>query len=163
ANEVEGEVSMAAAERELSRLSRLLTEGAPSGGIAMPSFTPRPPADVTPSLDGESYRRAVLTAKEHIAAGDIFQVVLARRFSVPRRVDPLALYRALRMVNPSPYMVLLETPDAALVGASPEMLVRKTGRRIETRPIAGTRPRGADEAGDQSLAEDLLADPKERA
>ncbi len=163
ANEVEGEVSMAEAERELSRLSRLLTEGTPGGGIAMPSFTPKPPADVTPSLDGASFRQAVLTAKEHIAAGDIFQVVLARRFSIPRRVDPLALYRAVRMVNPSPYMVLLETPDAALVGASPEMLVRKTGRRIETRPIAGTRPRGADEDGDQSLAADLLADPKERA
>jgi anthranilate synthase component 1 len=163
ANEVEGEVSMAEAERELARLSRLLIEGAPSGGIAMPSFTPKPPADVTASLDGASFRRAVLEAKEHIAAGDIFQVVLARRFTVPRRVEPLALYRAVRMVNPSPYMVLLETPDAALVGASPEMLVRKTGRRIETRPIAGTRPRGADEAGDQSLGEDLLADPKERA
>src|SRR5436305_759866 len=72
ANEVEGEVSMAAAERELSRLSRLLTEGATGGGIAMPTYTPQPPADVTASLDGAGYRRAVLTAKEHIAAGDIF-------------------------------------------------------------------------------------------
>jgi anthranilate synthase component 1 len=163
ANEVEGEVSVAEAESELARLSRLLTEGAPSGGIAMPSFAPKPPADISPSLDGAHFRAAVRKAKEYIAAGDIFQVVLARRFTVPRRVEPLALYRALRMVNPSPYMVLLETPDAALVGASPEMLVRKVGRRLETRPIAGTRPRGADEAGDLALAEDLLADPKERA
>jgi anthranilate synthase component 1 len=105
----------------------------------------------------------VLAAKEHIAAGDIFQVVLARRWSVPRRVEPLALYRAVRMVNPSPYMVLFEAPELALVGASPEMLVRKHGRHIETRPIAGTRPRGMDAAGDRLLAEDLLADPKERA
>ncbi len=89
--------------------------------------------------------------------------MLARRWTVPRRVEPLALYRALRMVNPSPYMVLLELPEAALVGASPEMLVRKQGRHLETRPIAGTRPRGADAAGDRRLAEDLLADPKERA
>ena len=76
----------------------------------------------------------MLKAKEHIAAGDIFQVVLARRWRVPRRIEPLALYRALRMVNPSPYMVLLESPDVSLVGASPEMLVRKQGRHIETRP-----------------------------
>ena len=102
-------------------------------------------------------------AKEHIAAGDIFQVVLARRWRVPRRIEPLALYRALRMVNPSPYMVLLESPDVSLVGASPEMLVRKQGRHIETRPIAGTRPRGMDAEGDKRLGEDLLADPKERA
>jgi anthranilate synthase component 1 len=105
----------------------------------------------------------VARAKEHIAAGDAFQVVLARRFSVARRVEPLALYRALRLINPSPYMVLLETPEVALVGASPEMLVRKCGRKIETRPIAGTRPRGADADGDRILAEDLSADPKERS
>src|SRR5436305_13620689 len=67
------------------------------------------------------------------------------------------------MVNPSPYMILLEAPDVSLVGGSPEMLVRKQGRKIETRPIAGTRPRGMDAAGDKRLAEDLLADPKERA
>jgi anthranilate synthase component 1 len=166
ANEIEGEVDAAAAERELARLARLLTAGSQEGGaVAMPS---RPPARLTaaPSLDGAAYRRAVAVAKEYIAAGDIFQVVLARRFSVPRRVEPLALYRALRMVNPSPYMVLLELgapDDLALVGASPEMLVRKIGRRLETRPIAGTRPRGADEEGDARLAADLLADPKERA
>ncbi|HVT15540.1 MAG TPA: anthranilate synthase component I [Thermoanaerobaculia bacterium] len=163
ANEIEGEVSVAEAERGLSRLSRLLTTEAGSGAVAMPDSSLAPPATGSPSLDGAAYRRAVSIAKEHIAAGDIFQVVLARRWRVPRRVSPLALYRALRMVNPSPYMVLLETPEVALVGASPEMLVRKVGHRIETRPIAGTRPRGMDAAGDRSLAEDLLADPKERA
>jgi anthranilate synthase component 1 len=75
----------------------------------------------------------------------------------------MALYRALRVINPSPYMVLLEGPEASLVGASPEMLVRVTGGRLATRPIAGTRPRSADPAEDQRLAEELLADPKERA
>jgi anthranilate synthase component 1 len=162
-NEIEDEVSMEAAEKELARLSRLLTEEAGGGGVAMPGQPPGASATDLPSLDSGSYRRAVLMAKEHIAAGDIFQVVLARRWRVPRRIEPLALYRALRMVNPSPYMVLLESPDVSLVGASPEMLVRKQGRHIETRPIAGTRPRGMDADGDKRLAEDLLADPKERA
>jgi anthranilate synthase component 1 len=163
ANEVEGEVNVSAAERQLSRLSKLLTAEVTGGGVAMPGYA-IPELDAEPpSLDGAAYRQAVETAKEHIAAGDIFQVVLARRFGVPRRIEPLALYRALRMVNPSPYMFLLEAPDVSLVGASPEMLVRKQGRLLETRPIAGTRPRGMDAAGDKRLAEDLLADPKERA
>jgi|HubBroStandDraft_3_1064219.scaffolds.fasta_scaffold04307_2 anthranilate synthase component 1 len=167
ANEIEGEVNLAAAERELARLSRLLTapggDLAAGGGVAMPEGPLEPLATTAPGLSGAQYRAAVEAAKELIAAGDIFQVVLARRFVVPRRIEPLALYRALRMVNPSPYMVLLETPEAALVGASPETLVRKTGRHLEVRPIAGTRPRGMDAAGDRRLAEDLLADPKERA
>ncbi len=163
ANEIEGEVGMAEAEKQLARISRALTEEAGGGGVAMPGQPPGPVGTDMPSLDGASFRRAVLQAKEYIAAGDIFQVVLARRWRVPRRIEPLALYRALRMVNPSPYMVLLETPDVSLVGASPEMLVRKQGRHIETRPIAGTRPRGMDADGDRRLAEDLLADPKERA
>jgi|CXWL01.1.fsa_nt_gi anthranilate synthase component 1 len=166
----EAEVDAAAAERDLSRLSRLLVAPGGVGAVAMPDSPPPvrfsetglwPGAHV--SLEGPRFRAAVERAKEHIAAGDIFQVVLARRWRVPARVEPLALYRALRMVNPSPYMVLLETPEVALVGASPEMLVRKVGSRIETRPIAGTRPRGVDADGDRRLAQDLLADPKERA
>jgi anthranilate synthase component 1 len=163
ANEIEGETDVVTAERELDRLSKLLTEGAGGGGVAMPGQPPGPAATDLPSLDSASFRLAVLKAKDYIAAGDIFQVVLARRWRVPRRVEPFALYRALRMVNPSPYMVLLEAPEVSLVGASPEMLVRKQGRRVETRPIAGTRPRGMDADGDRRLAEDLLADPKERA
>jgi anthranilate synthase component I len=163
ANEIEGETDMAAAERELARLSKLLTEASGGAGVAMPGQPPGPAGTDLPSLDSASFRKAVLKAKEYIAAGDIFQVVLARRWRVPRRIEPFALYRALRMVNPSPYMVLFETPEVSLVGASPEMLVRKQGRRIETRPIAGTRPRGMDAEGDRRLSEDLLADPKERA
>jgi len=169
ANEIEGEVDAAEAERSLAAMADALastgtTAGAP-GAVPIPGVADRLelPATDEPSLSDDAYRAAVRQAKEHIVAGDIFQVVLARRFPVARRVDPLALYRALRVINPSPYMVLFETPDLALAGASPEMLVRKTGRTVETRPIAGTRPRGADPDGDRRLARDLLADPKERA
>jgi anthranilate synthase component 1 len=163
ANEVEGESTMADAERHLERLAAIITAGGGQGGVEVPSSPPLPRLEIAASLSGPAFRAAVVRAQEHISAGDAFQVVLARRFSVPRRVEPLALYRALRRINPSPYMVLFESPEAALVGASPEMLVRKTGRRIMTRPIAGTRPRGADPDGDRILADDLLADPKERA
>ena len=168
ANEIEGEVDAAAAEKSLGKLARLLTADGGGGAVAMPSPDRLPSKqDRTgwgdASMSGEAYREAVLKAKEYIGAGDIFQVVLARRWKVQKSPPPLALYRALRMVNPSPYMVLLELPDATLVGASPEMLVRKTGHQIETRPIAGTRPRGVDEEGDRRLAADLSADAKERA
>jgi anthranilate synthase component 1 len=162
-NEIEGEVDRAEAERRLAELAEVLTAEGGGGAVALPRQRPAPPPDALPVLEGEDFRRAVATAQEHIAAGDIFQVVLARRWRLGRRVEPRALYRALRMINPSPYMVLLEAPELSLVGASPEMLVRKTGRHLETRPIAGTRPRGADAAADRALAEEMLADPKERA
>ena len=112
--------------------------------------------------DGAAFREAVGVAKERIAAGDIFQVVLSRQHGVDCAADPFAVYRALRMVNPSPYMYFLKEGDSAIAGASPEMLVRVEGRRVETRPIAGTRPRG-DGRGDEALARELLADEKERA
>jgi len=162
ANEIAGEVSRGEAELALDRIGTALGAGLTTSAV------PLPPSDSgralsNASLDRAAFERAVRAAKQHIAAGDIFQVVLARRFSIGEAPPPLALYRALRSVNPSPYMVLLESPDVALVGASPEMLVRKTGRRVEVRPIAGTRPRGADPEADRRLAEELLADPKERA
>src|SRR6266446_5998909 len=91
--------------------------------------------------DGQGFREAVLRAKEYIAAGDIFQVVLSRRQSVDCALDPFTVYRALRMVNPSPYMYFLRDGETAIAGASPEMLVRVENRRVETRPLAGTRPR----------------------
>ncbi len=165
ANEIEGEVSMTEAERALGELSKLLTSAAGTRAVAVPQGSPeRSRRKVRQaSLDGPAFQAAVKQAKEYIAAGDIFQVVVARRFTVPEAPAPLALYRALRMINPSPYMVLLELPDAALIGTSPEMLVRKSGHRLATRPIAGTRPRGVDAEGDRRLAEDLKADAKERA
>jgi len=113
--------------------------------------------------DGAAYRGAVLRAKEFIAAGDIFQVVPSRQVQVECRTDPFTVYRALRMVNPSPYMYFLKDGEAAIAGASPEMLVRVDGTRVETRPIAGTRPRGRTPEEDERLSEELLGDEKERA
>ncbi len=133
---------------------------------------PRPPEPTAPLLDlqpranvtPEAYCAAVERAQEHIRAGDIFQVILSQRFAVPvPGLDPLALYRQLRVVNPSPYMFLLETGAATLVGSSPERLVRLEAGRVEMRPLAGTRRRGRDTAEDEALAAALRADPKELA
>jgi anthranilate synthase component I len=109
------------------------------------------------------FRRGVERAREAIAAGEIFQVVLSRRFQQRCLAPPFAIYRALRRLNPSPYLFCLGFPEMTLTGASPEMLVRVEGRRIQTRPIAGTRPRGKSEAEDRLQEETLKADPKERS
>ncbi len=109
------------------------------------------------------YEQAVLKAKEYIKAGDIFQVVPSQRFQAGINVEPFEIYRALRLINPSPYMYFLRCGDATVAGASPEVMVRLEGGRIDLRPIAGTRRRGATEEEDQALAAELLADPKERA
>ncbi len=116
------------------------------------------------SFDPSSYRAAVERAKEHIRAGDIFQVVPSQRFSVdPRGVELFDVYRMLRAINPSPYMYLLRFDEVGIAGASPETLVRVEDGVAEVRPIAGTRKRGADREEDDRVAEELLADPKERA
>ncbi len=116
------------------------------------------------NLSRQEYEAAVRRAKEHIAAGDIFQVVLSRRLTRPTTAAPFAIYRALRRLNPSPYMFYLDLPGALrLVGSSPEVLVRLEGCMAEVRPLAGTRRRGGDDEQDAALAEELLADPKERA
>jgi anthranilate synthase component 1 len=110
------------------------------------------------------YEAAVARAKEYIAAGDVFQVVLARRLARPTPASPFAIYRALRRLNPSPYLFYLDLPgDLHMIGSSPEVLVRLEDGAAEVRPLAGTRPRGAGEVEDASLARELLADPKERA
>jgi anthranilate synthase component 1 len=109
------------------------------------------------------YEQAVLKAKEYIKAGDIFQVVPSQRFQTKINVEPYEIYRALRLVNPSPYMYFLRCGDTTVVGASPEVMVRLEGDTIDLRPIAGTRRRGATEEEDKALASELLADPKERA
>jgi anthranilate synthase component 1 len=105
----------------------------------------------------------VRRAKEYIAAGDIMQVVLSQRLCRPFTASPLSLYRALRSLNPSPYMFYYDFGDFHVVGASPEILVRKEGDTVTLRPIAGTRPRGATREADEKLAQELLADPKEIA
>jgi anthranilate synthase component 1 len=102
-------------------------------------------------------------AKEYILAGDIFQVVLSQRFQLPFTLPPFSLYRALRRLNPSPFLFFLDLADFAIVGSSPEILVRLRDEKVTIRPIAGTRRRGATPAEDRELAAELLADPKERA
>jgi anthranilate synthase component I len=120
--------------------------------------------EISSNFTRASYEEAVERAKEYIRAGDAFQIVPSQRFRAEiANLDPLLLYRGLRTVNPSPYMTYLKLGDLFLVGASPEPLVRVEGRRVMTRPIAGTRPRGATPEQDGALAEELLADEKERA
>jgi anthranilate synthase component I len=120
---------------------------------------PKPVSNTKPAR----YKAMVQRAKDYIVAGDIFQVVLSQRFSAPFKLPPFALYRALRRTNPSPFLFHLDFGGFALVGSSPEILVRVRAGEVTIRPIAGTAPRGADEAEDQALAEALLKDPKERA
>ncbi len=111
----------------------------------------------------EDFKNAVERCKEYIRAGDIFQVVLSQRFTGELQSDPFDIYRALRTINPSPYMFFLRFGESLVVGASPEVLVRKEGEQIDVRPIAGTRPRGKDAEEDLALEKDLLTDPKELA
>jgi len=118
---------------------------------------------VRSNFEKSDYLNAVGKAKEYIAAGDIFQVVLSQRFEVDLKTAPFDIYRALRIVNPSPYMYFLKMPDAAIVGSSPEMLVKIQGDEAAYRPIAGTRPRGSNDVEDERLAQELKADEKERA
>lgn len=140
--------------------------GAPAEGgpIGVPELVP-----VEGSLDRDAYLRAVERAKAAIAAGEAIQVVLARRQTLElpsvdgRPVEDVAIYRALRRINPSPYLFLVRFPAFGVVGASPELLLQVEGDRMTTHPIAGTRPRGADAAEDERLAEELRNDPKERA
>jgi anthranilate synthase component I len=142
--------------RVAERLSAPLTRRTSNAGSG--------PLEVTSNFTKEGYEEAVEKAKEYIRAGDAFQVVPSQRFSAEvGELDPLLLYRGLRTVNPSPYMTYLKMGDLALVGASPEPLVRVEGRRVMTRPVAGTRWRGGTVEEDAVLAEELLADGKERA
>jgi anthranilate synthase component 1 len=118
---------------------------------------------VTSNTTPEEFERMTLRAKEYIAAGDIFQVVLAQRFEAPFTLAPFALYRALRRVNPAPFLFYLDYGNFAVVGSSPEILVRVRDGTVTIRPIAGTRHRGATPQEDKALEDELLADPKERA
>jgi anthranilate synthase component 1 len=115
------------------------------------------------NITRDEYEAAVEKAKEYIRAGDIIQVVPSQRFSGELSADPFDIYRVMRTLNPSPYMFFLRLDDTVIAGASPEVMVRKEGTRVELRPIAGTRPRGITSEEDRQLAEELLADPKERA
>lgn len=128
-----------------------------------PGISSRPLPEARSNMERHRFEEAVRQAKEYIAAGDIFQVVLSQRLEAPCSVTPFQVYRALRSINPSPYMFFLDFGELALVGSSPELLVRVENGVVETRPIAGTRPRGATPDEDVHLERDLLADEKERA
>ncbi|MGY0505593.1 anthranilate synthase component I [Luteimonas sp. e5] len=150
------------AQRRLDALGHRLRQGG-AGYPQTPSGSVLDEADFASGFTREGFMAAVETAREHIRAGDIFQVVLSQRMSVPFHARPVDVYRALRALNPSPYMYFLDTGRTQVVGSSPEILVRLQEGRITVRPIAGTRPRGATPEADAALEAELLADPKERA
>jgi anthranilate synthase component 1 len=150
-----------AAVRALESMAdRIRTARPPAPEPVRPGSAASPPRA---NLSPERYMAGVRRAKEHIVAGDIFQVVLSRRMSTPVRTGGLPVYRRLRVTNPAPYMFFLRAPGVELAGSSPEPLVRVEGRRVISRPIAGTRPRGRNHEEDLRLELDLRADPKERA
>jgi anthranilate synthase component I len=147
------------AARELDRMERALERPL---RLARHK-SPRGPLEVRSNMKRPQYEAMVERGKEYIRAGDVFQVVLSQRLTVPVRVPSFEVYRALRAVNPSPYMYFLRMGGATVLGSSPEMLVKVGGREVEYRPIAGTRPRGATPEEDQRLEQELLNDEKERA
>ncbi|GAK40013.1 anthranilate synthase component I [Paenibacillus urinalis] len=151
-------------DEKLEKLARILADEGPKENAnrhAMPSGVEL--GDVKSNLTKDQFISNVEQAKEYIRAGDIFQVVLSQRFHIETEVSPLQVYRVLRTLNPSPYMYYLKLGEEVIVGTSPEALVKVDGGRVQTRPIAGTRPRGETAAEDERLAQDLLQDEKERA
>jgi anthranilate synthase component 1 len=161
ARNVSAKAALARATERLSAivdaLDRALDHAATNGKAGPPTVLPKSNTRST------EYERMVRAAKDYIAAGDIFQVVLSQRFEAPFELPPFALYRALRRVNPSPYLYFLDYGDFAVAGSSPEILVKVSGGTVTIRPIAGTRPRGATPHEDVALERELLSDPKERA
>ena len=153
-----GQAYQAAAEKIETLIKRLRTSL--SCGTTAPTGKT---VELRSNVSREEFEASVIKAKEYVRSGDIIQVVLSQRFSGELSADPFDIYRVLRTLNPSPYMFFLRLNDTVIAGASPEVMVRKEGRRVELRPIAGTRPRGAKAEADELLALELLADPKERA
>ncbi len=153
------DAAYARAAEEIADVRRLLRGPVPAPAQAVVAEPPR----FVSNMEREEFEAAVERIIRYIHAGDAFQVVPSQRFSAQVPVEPFSIYRGLRAVNPSPYMYFLEFGDCQLAGASPEPLVKVGGRRVETRPIAGTYPRGDSEEADRRLAEQLINDPKERA
>src|SRR5260370_157333 len=147
---------------ETKQIEKSLSEGAP-GAPSAKERSGESTGHFQSNWPLEDFERAVGAIKERIAAGDCYQVVIAQQFTKPTPAPPLAIYRALRATNPSPYMYFLRLDDDAIIGASPEMLVRSHGQRLDYRPIAGTRKRGATEAEDWMLGEEMRNDEKEVA
>ena len=154
--------AVALANERLDETERLL-ESAISKGITSAGSVGPQSIQLTPVLPSGQYGTMVAKAKNYIEAGDIFQVVLAQRFTAPFALPPIDLYRALRRINPSPFLYFIDLPGFALIGSSPEILVRARAGEVTIRPIAGTRPRGKNSIEDAENKASLLADPKERA
>ena len=152
-----------AAVRGIRETRQLLEKASAAEQPATKSSKRSTPLRVTSNFRREEYLDAVRKAKNYIRAGDIFQVVVSQRFSAKTHADPFQIYRELRALNPSPYLFFLQMSDVAVVGSSPEMLVKVQGRDVFYRPIAGTRWRGKDESDDQRLEKEMLASEKERA
>ncbi|MDJ0663627.1 MAG: anthranilate synthase component I [Acidimicrobiia bacterium] len=149
------------AVNDLNEAAARLVSSSDYPAMARPAFHSRPPARA--NMTQEEFEAAVLTAKEHIKMGDAFQIVPSLRLEVDLEADPFLVYRALRLVNPSPFMFFVRMQSVSIVGSSPELMVRARNGIATSRPIAGTRPRGATPGEDQRLENELLADPKERA
>jgi anthranilate synthase component I len=150
------------AHERLDEAERLLDSyPSKSGGKSLPVDIDA--IQLTPVLPAGRYGEMVSSAKDYIEAGDIFQVVLAQRFTTPFALPPVDLYRALRRINPSPFLYFIDLPGFAVIGSSPEILVRARGGEVTIRPLAGTRPRGRNAVEDAENRASLLADPKERA
>ena len=148
------------------RVDRLVDQLSTPSGDVQPvdiCFGGPPTISYQSNFTQADFKKAVERCVDYIRAGDIFQVVFSQRLTVPIRSHPFQIYRMLRVINPSPFMFYLRTPSVTLVGSSPEVMVRVVDGKIITRPLAGTRPRGGTEEEDRHLAEELLADPKERA
>jgi anthranilate synthase component 1 len=146
--------------RRIEAVEKRVRQPRPDRGV---TCQPGTSVSMASNVDRESYARMVERTKEYIYNGDIIQAVLSQRFTADMPASPLAVYRALRLINPSPYMFFLKFGDHILIGSSPEIMVRLTGNLMELRPIAGTRPRGNTEQEDRQHADELLADEKERA
>ncbi len=151
-----------AAVLALEAAAHRLSSGRPYEARPAPTPSPIEPG-LTSTMDRTAFEQAVEKAKRLIEQGDAFQVVLSQRLETSFAGDPFAVYRSLRLLNPSPYLFYVKHPDIAVVGSSPELLTRVRDGRVYSRPIAGTRRRGVDEAEDAALEAELLADPKERA
>ncbi|MCP3998325.1 MAG: anthranilate synthase component I [bacterium] len=146
---------------DLAQAATRLTSPSHYAVRARPAFDSRPTAEA--NMTQAEFEAAVLLAKEHIRKGDAFQIVPSIRLEVDLDVDPFLVYRSLRLVNPSPFMFFVRHPDLAIVGSSPELMVRARNGVATSRPIAGTRPRGKTVADDETMEKELLGDPKERA
>lgn len=151
------------AVKKIAEIIKHFKTVAPKGGMPQAIMRRSAPLRLKSNYTKREYENAVRKAKEYIRKGDVIQVVLSQRLQTPISSHPFQIYRALRSINPSPYMYYLKLGDFYLVGSSPEIMVRCEDGKVELRPIAGTRPRGSSEKEDELLIKDLLADPKERA